>query len=75
MIAGPKAKYKGEGTINGEGDYGFMLTAIDGQINGGGGVDKFRIKIWDTTTDAVIYDARAHGSLRMFSRGLMRSSW
>jgi len=33
-----------------------MLTAIDGQVNGGGGVDKFRIKIWDSATGQVIYD-------------------
>lgn len=33
-----------------------MLTAIDGQINGGGGVDKFRIKIWDVMTDTIVYD-------------------
>jgi hypothetical protein len=58
VIAGAKAQYKGSGTINGAGDYGFMLTAIDGQINGGGGIDKFRIKIWDKTktTDNIVYD-------------------
>ena len=56
VIAGAKAQYKGSGTINGSGDYGFMLTAIDGQVNGGGGVDKFRIKIWDKATSDVIYD-------------------
>jgi PKD repeat protein len=56
VIAGPKAVFKGNGTINGQGYYGFMLSAIDGQINGGGGADKFRIKIWDTSTGAVIYD-------------------
>lgn len=33
-----------------------MLTAIDGQITGGGGADKFRIKIWDKATDTVVYD-------------------
>ena len=33
-----------------------MLTAIDGAINGGGGTDKFRIKIWDKTTDTIVYD-------------------
>ena len=38
---------QGLGTINGTGSYGFMLTAVDGQVNGGGGMDKFRIKIWD----------------------------
>lgn len=57
VIAGPKAMYKGVGTINGAGHYGFMLTAIDGQINGGGGVDKFRIKIWDKdNNDLIVYD-------------------
>ena len=33
-----------------------MLTAIDGQIPGGGGVDKFRIKIWDKGSGGVVYD-------------------
>jgi hypothetical protein len=56
VVAGPKAQYKGVGTINGTGNYGFMLTTIDGQINGGGGIDKFRIKIWDKATDTIVYD-------------------
>jgi N-acetylneuraminic acid mutarotase len=56
VVGGPKAQYKGSGTINGSGDYGFMLTSIDGQINGGGGTDKFRIKIYDKITNVVIYD-------------------
>jgi hypothetical protein len=56
VVAGAKAQYKGYGTINGSGEYGFMLKAIDGQINGGGGVDKFRIKIWDRATGEVVYD-------------------
>ena len=56
VIAGAKAQYKGSGTINGTGDYGFLLTAIDGSVSGGGGVDKFRLKVWDKATSAVIYD-------------------
>jgi len=56
VIAGPKAMYKGVGTINGEGSYGFKLTAIDGQKNGGGGVDTFRIKIWDQDNNEVVFD-------------------
>ena len=59
VVAGAKAKYKGSGTINGEGNYKFMLTAIDGQINGGGGADKFRIKIWWEEADGtahMVYD-------------------
>ena len=56
VIAGAKAQYKGIGTINGTGNYRFMLTAIDGQVNGGGGVDKFRIKIWNLATGQIVYD-------------------
>jgi hypothetical protein len=56
VVAGAKAQFKGAGTINGAGDYGFMLTAIDGQINGGGGADKFRIKIWEVATGDIVYD-------------------
>ena len=57
VIAGANAKYKGEGTINGVGNFGFMLTATDGDINGGGTVDTFRIKIWDMdNSDFVVYD-------------------
>lgn len=54
VIAGARAQYKGTGTINGAGSYSFLLTAIDGQISGGGGSDKFRIKIWDA--GGVVYD-------------------
>lgn len=56
VIAGPHAKYKGSGTIDDSGNYGFLLTAIDGQVNGGGGIDKFRIKIWEKATAQVVYD-------------------
>ena len=56
VIAGARAQYKGIGTINGSGDYGFMLTAVDGQTSGGGGTDRLRIKIWDRATGAVVYD-------------------
>ena len=57
VVGGAKAQFKGAGTINGTGRYGFLLTAIDGQLNGGGGSDKFRIKLWDLDNgDAIVYD-------------------
>jgi len=56
VIAGKKALYKGTGTLNGEGEYKFMLSAIDGDLQGGDGIDKFRIKIWHKATEEVIYD-------------------
>lgn len=55
VIAGAKAMYKGAGTVNGEAGYTFQLNAINGQVNGGGGVDKFWIKIKQTGS-GVIYD-------------------
>jgi uncharacterized repeat protein (TIGR01451 family) len=51
------ARYKGNGAINGEGDYKFMLWAGDG--TGTDGADTFRIKIWaedDAGNETVIYD-------------------
>lgn len=60
VIAGHKAQYKGSGTINGVGGYNFLLTAHDGQQAGGGGTDKFRIKI-QQTGGGVIYDNK-HGT-------------
>jgi hypothetical protein len=57
VISGAKATYRGVGTVNGSGNYGFMVSAIDGQITGGGGVDRFRIKIWDKSNgNSVVYD-------------------
>jgi streptogramin lyase len=53
VIAGSNAKIKGTGTVNGEGNFGFMLTSNDG---GKGGIDTFRMKIVDKDTDTVVYD-------------------
>jgi len=54
VIAGTKAQFKGEGTINGEGTYRFMLTANDDAD------DTFRIRIWteveETAEEIVTYD-------------------
>jgi len=56
VVSGARALYKGTGTINNAGSYKFMLTAIDGQIPGGGGRDKFRMKITDASGGALVYD-------------------
>jgi hypothetical protein len=56
VVAGARAQYKGSGQVNGAGDFGFLLTAIDGAISGGGGADKFRIKIWNKISGLVVYD-------------------
>ena len=59
VVAGADAKYKGVGTINGAGDYKFMLTAHDAQATPQTtDVDTFRIKIWQDVegTESVVYD-------------------
>jgi hypothetical protein len=58
VIAGARANYKGVGYIKGSDHlYGFMVSAIDGNVSGGGGTDKFRIKIWDKDdNDRIVYD-------------------
>ena len=50
VINGAKAQFKGSGTINGAGDYSFLVTVIDGSP------DKIRIKIWDKVTGEEFYD-------------------
>ena len=57
-ISGARAQFRGFGKLNGESGYNFILTVIDGQLNGGGGVDKFRIKIWNKTTGAIVFDSQ-----------------
>jgi hypothetical protein len=54
VVAGARAQYKGSGTLNGQAGYDFILTAIDGSLNGGGGQDRFRIKI--TYNGNVVFD-------------------
>ncbi|HZM89852.1 MAG TPA: FG-GAP-like repeat-containing protein [Blastocatellia bacterium] len=58
VVSGHKAQYRGSGKVNGADNYGFLLTATDGQLPGGGGTDMFRIKIWDRATNQVVYDNR-----------------
>jgi hypothetical protein len=63
VVAGLKAQFKGEGTINGTGLYKFMLTAVDNSP------DTFRIKIWTEDTsgnETVIYD---NGSQQVLGGG------
>ena len=50
VISGSNAQYQGAGTVNGSGSYGFLLTVTDGSP------DRFRIRVWDKSTNATIYD-------------------
>ena len=56
VVAGSKAQFAGTGTINGSGSYGYLLTVYDGDV------DKFRIRIWDKTSGATVFDNVAGAS-------------
>lgn len=61
VVAGARAQYKGGGVIKGQtGTFEFILTAIDGSLPGGGGQDKFRLKI--TGPSGVVYDNKMGAS-------------
>jgi len=57
VAAGSKGQVRGTATINQAGSFGFLLTVVDGQLPGGGGVDRVRLKVWDPSAgNAVVYD-------------------
>jgi hypothetical protein len=57
VVARHRAMFKGRGTINGKGNYGFLLSAVDAKLTSSTDVDLFRIKIWDVDDgDAPVYD-------------------
>jgi hypothetical protein len=57
VITTNQAQYQGSGTINGAGNYGFLVTALDS--GGGSAADKLRIKLWDkNNNNAVVYDTQ-----------------
>jgi K(+)-stimulated pyrophosphate-energized sodium pump len=56
VVSETRGQYKGTGTINGAGNYVFMVTVVDELGEGGRRIKKFRIKIWDKTTGKVVYD-------------------
>jgi hypothetical protein len=56
VITTNQAQFQGSGTINGAGNYGFLVTAQD---NGGHGSDLLRLEIWDKNhNNAVVYDTQ-----------------
>jgi hypothetical protein len=56
VVSSFKAQYRGTGSVNGVSGYEFRVTGYDGQISGGGGIDKFRIKV--TRNGQTVFDNR-----------------
>jgi type VI protein secretion system component Hcp len=53
---GNAARLAGSGQINGQGNYAFEISFLDGNPGKGAGNDFFRIRITDKTTGQLIYD-------------------
>jgi hypothetical protein len=66
VVNGAKAQFKGLGKMvrNGVEQSGiaFILTVIDGQLTGGGGTDKIRMKIYNKNTGEIYYDSQPGAS-------------
>lgn len=56
VVAGHRAIFRGEGTINGQGTYTFMINAVDDSL------DTFRIQIWEAG-GGLFYDNGSDQSL------------
>jgi uncharacterized delta-60 repeat protein len=54
VVSGNTAWYEGTGTINGAGSYNFLVSLA----SGGGRTGKLRIRIWNATTGAIVYDSQ-----------------
>jgi hypothetical protein len=67
VVSGGLAQYKGTGTINGSGNYNFLLTARDGALVGNNTPDGFRIKITDQGGNVVYDNMSAAGNDNMTS--------
>ena len=63
VVTGNKGQLRGGGTVNNAGNYGFLLTVVDGGNGPGSTTDRFRMKIWDKSAgDAVVYDTTPGGA-------------
>jgi hypothetical protein len=56
-VSGATVQLAGYGTINGRGNYGFMVIAKDAAVSGGPAADTFQITIWDPASGLAIYDS------------------
>jgi parallel beta-helix repeat protein len=56
VISGDRAQLKGSATVNGNAGYAYSLTVTDGALSNPAGADKIRLKVWQKSNGAVVYD-------------------
>jgi CSLREA domain-containing protein len=61
IISGPQAQFNGAGSVNGVSGFDFIVTGLDGKIQGKKIPDKLRIRIWNHSTGQVVYDSQLNG--------------
>lgn len=65
VVNGNRALIEGRGTLNGAGEYGFLLSLIDGGTGPQSGDDLIRVKVWEINPDgadgALVYDSQIGG--------------
>jgi hypothetical protein len=64
-VAGSKATLRGTALVNQVTGYSFQLEIQDGQLDGSG-LDRLRMKVWQTASGVIVYD---NGSLANVSSG------
>lgn len=48
----------GVGTLDGEGGYGFQVTALDSDAGGGEEIERFRLRIWELESGKTVYESQ-----------------
>ena len=68
VVDGPQVRFNGRGTINGAGDYTYMVGLNDAALRGSG-KDRFWIRITDAATGTVVYDSRTNATTTALDGG------
>ena len=56
IVSGARAQYKGEASVNGAPGFGFLLSAVDGDVLGRAQADRLRLKVWSLADGSLVYD-------------------
>jgi hypothetical protein len=68
-VGGSRVQYQGSGTINGKGDYKFMLVAVDGSTSKAVRYSRLHLRVWhvDARSKADVVDYDNQGAARTLS--------
>jgi PKD repeat protein len=58
-VNGSTAWFEGTGSVNGKSGYTFLVSTTEGKLVGKNVPNMFRIQIWNTATNTLVYDSQA----------------